>query len=92
MNRSDTVGTHKTTISTDETGTHVCYHSTRVVSFNSNTVTLRSGGYHTNTTKIRMNQASQQFGLGFSVWQKDFAWFVDWKGKVLEFADGMVLL
>jgi len=71
--------------------THVQYHATRVVSFNDRLIVLRSGGYHTNTTKTRMMQASNQFGLQFSVYQKNHDWFVTFGGKTVDFADGMTL-
>jgi hypothetical protein len=80
-----------TSIRTEEGTTHVRYHATDVVSFNADVIVLRSGGWHTNTTKNRMMQASHQFGLGFSVWQKDFAWYVDYRGHTRDFTDGMVL-
>jgi len=66
-----------TAIEQDEQGTHVRYHSTRVVTIHLNgDVTLRTGGYRTNTTKCRMNQAANQYGLGFHVYQQDFGWFI----------------
>ena len=81
-----------TSIFTDENGTtHVQYHATRVVSFDSGAIVLRSGGHHTNTTKTRMNQASNEFGLGFSVYQKNHNWYVDYNGATVDFQDGMVL-
>jgi len=80
-----------TKIRTEGKTTHVRYHSTDVVSFDDETITLRSGGWQTNTTKTRMNQASNQFSLGFSVYQKDYEWFVDFNGETLNFEDGMTL-
>ena len=87
----DQVGKVATVVFSDELGTHVLYHNTQVVSFNQNTITLRSGGYETATTKTRMNQTANQYYLGFYVFQKDFDWFVDFKGETLDFTDGMVL-
>jgi hypothetical protein len=61
----------------------VIYHHTRVVSWEPGTltgwprVTLNSGGYKTVTTKCRMVQASNQFGLKYTVFQRDGEWFVD---------------
>jgi hypothetical protein len=77
-----------TAIEHDEQGTHVRYHSTRVVSIHTNgSVTLRTGGYRTNTTKCRMNQAANQYGLGFHVYQQDFEWFVQIGDKDIAFDD-----
>ena len=80
-----------TAIYRDTEGIHVKYHSTRVVSLSvDGMVTLRSGGYRTFTTKVRMNQASNQFDLGFTVWQKNFNWFVDLPdGSTRPFVEGM---
>lgn len=58
--------------------TRVRYHQTDVVAFDADTVTLNSGGWHTATTKLRMNQAAEQFNLGYSVYQKKHQWFVRW--------------
>jgi hypothetical protein len=38
-----------------------------------------------------MNQASNQFDLGFGVYQRKNQWYVDWKGATFEFVDGMIL-
>ncbi len=87
----DTIGRRATTIRTKKERTIVRYHWTDVVSFSDKTVRLDSNGWQTPTTKNRMNQASNQFGLGFRVWQKDFVWYVDTpSGLILEFADGML--
>lgn len=63
----------------------VRFHNTDVVKFTPKTITLNTGGWETSTTKTRMNQASNQFGLGYTVTQKDFSWFVHYKGKVMKF-------
>tara|TARA_R100000306_G_C4373129_1_gene140840 strand:+ start:76 stop:369 length:294 start_codon:yes stop_codon:yes gene_type:complete len=81
-----TIGTHMTTIGRDEetNAISVRYHRTNVVQFNGSTVTLDHGEWLTQTTKRRMNQASEQFNLGFHVYQKDNVWFVSTKsGTVL---------
>jgi hypothetical protein len=84
------LGTRATNVSTREGTTYVRYHATDVVAFNQTTITLRSGGWRTQTTKNRMNQAASQFDLGFTVFQKDFDWFVDLpNGKRVDFAEGM---
>lgn len=75
----------------------VTYHQTLVVDLRDGIVTLDSGGWKTATTKARMNQASNQFGLGFSVYAKDHVWYVDMADparsfqhtKTVKFEDGM---
>ena len=58
--------------------TLVRYWGTDVVKINESkhTIQLNSGGYHTPTTKRRMNQASNQFHLGFTVFSKKGQWWV----------------
>ena len=78
MARTNRIGQHKTTVSTDNGITRVVYHVTPVVKIDweKRIVTLNTGGWSTVTTKLRMNQASNQFDLGFHVYQKDWNWFV----------------
>ena len=91
MARTNQVGRHATAVGT-ENGYHFTqYHSTKVVMWNDKEILLNSNGWHTATTKLRMNQTSNQFDLGFVVWQKDFAWYVDYKGKTFDYFDAMVL-
>jgi hypothetical protein len=76
----------------DEDGyTKVRYHSTDVVKFNSDKIILDSGGWMTSTTKTRMNQTSNQFHLGYAVYQKGGHWFVRFKGGDIPFHDNMEL-
>jgi len=86
------VGTHATTIATSNGITRITYHNTIVVSFDERRIVLDSGGWETATTKTRMNQTSNQFDLGYQVYQKDFEWFVDFKGETFDFYDGIKLL
>lgn len=44
-----------------------------------------TGGYRSRTTKLRMNQASNQFKLSFSVYQRKGDWFVDYAGTTIPF-------
>ncbi len=81
-----------TTISAGRWGqTVITYHSTQVVIFSDTHIALQSGGWRTATTKTRMNQASNQFNLGYQVIQRDFEWFVEFGDKTIPFSDGMVL-
>ena len=86
------IGTHKTTISDDGGKKTVRYHNTNVVTFDNNRVTLDTGGWTTYTTKKRMNQASQTFGIGFEVYQKDWEWFVEYKGETIEYQGDTLIL
>lgn len=72
--------------------TIVEYHRTEVVKFNRDEIVLNSRGWRTKTTKARMNQASNQFNLGFKVFQEKKVWYVDFNGDTLEFYDGITLV
>lgn len=92
MSQQQKVGTHRTTVATDASGvTRVTYHSTVVVEFDHKTIILRTCGYRTATTKTRMNQASNQFSLGYSVFQKNYEWYVTFKGQTYQFKDGITI-
>lgn len=89
MSQQHKLGTTATTVSTSDGMTRVTFYHTDVVRFNAEKIILDSGGWKTATTKTRMNQASNQFDLGFSVFQKDHEWFVEVDGKPFVFVDGM---
>lgn len=85
------LSSYKTVVFGDDDEMKVVYQSTVIVKWTYDTVTLNSGGWQTVTTKKKMNQASYQFNLGYQVYQKDFEWFVDYKGITLPFFDGIIL-
>jgi hypothetical protein len=76
MARQDQLGTTATRVYQEDGMTCVRYHATDVVKFNEHVIELDTGGWETPTTKLRMNQASNQFNLGFYVYQKDYIWHV----------------
>ena len=57
------------------------------------TLALSSCGWHTNTTKSRLNALLYEFNTGIRVFQKDFDWFVtDFTGKKkVSFYDGILV-
>lgn len=75
--------------------TEYVYHRTAVVIRNADgTIRLDSGGWRTATTLRAMNQASNQDGLGFRVFQRKGEWYVNWPpygAEPMEFSDGMTL-
>ena len=81
-----------TSIRTAHGITRVQYHRTIVVKFDANEIILDTGGWRTVTTKLRMNQASNQFDLGYQVYQHDFNWFVVFKGRTRQFVDAFMVL
>lgn len=91
MAKTDQVGQHATTIATDSDGfIVVTYHQTQVVKFNRKKIILNTGGYNTASTRLRMNQASNQYSLGFRVFQKKFKLFVEFNDYTQPF-DGRVV-
>jgi len=93
MGQTSQIGKVATTVHTNEQGqTRVVYHNTPVVSFNQKLIVLNHGGWMTHTTKARMNQASNQLGLGYCVYQKDFGWFVRFKGENIPFEERTLTL
>jgi hypothetical protein len=85
-----------TSVRSDDAAITVRYHSTDVFRYDQHPgcagmVTLRSGGWKTVTTKLRINQAFNQYGLDFGLYQARGEWFV-WhrpSGRKVAFRDGM---
>ena len=78
MAQTQTIGKTATSVRRDPDGTlRVRYHATEVVRVDPDgTIHLDTGGWKTVTTKARMNQTANQFGLGFQVRQSNYEWFV----------------
>ena len=70
----------------------VVYHNTRVVDVTPEHITLDTGGWKTVTTKLRMNQASVQFNLGYTVYQQKGQWFVSYRGATRPFDQDEIIL
>lgn len=63
-------------------GWMVCtLHETDIVKWKWDRIVLNHGGWVTNTTKRRMNQCSEDFNLGFSVYSRLGTMWVTFKGK-----------
>lgn len=85
-------GVH-TAVVNDVTGFEVIYRGTRVVSKTlDDDIVLNTGGWKTATTKTRMNQAANEFELGYQVFQKNHEWFVTWRGETLPFIGDSITL
>jgi len=91
MGQTAKLGKRATTLFTEDGFHKVIYHDTCVIKWSESEIVLDSGGWNTLTTKTRINQASNQFDLGVRVSQKDFEWFVEFKGQTLEFNDKMTI-
>lgn len=91
MPRMDKLSNYRTTIMATNGRLSIVYVSTEIVLATPETITLDSGGYQTVTTKRKMNQASNQFGLGYGVYQRTGKWYVDLRNGAegMPFVDGM---
>jgi hypothetical protein len=90
MTRMDRLSTYRTSVAVTADRLSVIYAGTMIVEKAGDTITLNSGGWETVTTKRKMNQAARQFALGYSVYQKDYRWFVMLPdGRTVPFRDGM---
>lgn len=76
MGQVHTVSRNNTTVTQRGESLVVTLHSTDVVVVDTDTITLNTNGWKSATTKARMNQASNQYGLGFAVYQDKGEWFV----------------
>ena len=97
MAQTQTIGKTATKVFTNEEGEKcVKYHNTIVfkTNFEKNLIILNSGGWRTVTTKLRINQALNQFNLDYGVFQKNYEWFVkNYKNsEVVPFLDGIELI
>ena len=67
-------------------------HNIATVEQATNAVKVSSCGWQTVTTKSRLNAILNEVKFGCSVFQKNFIWFVSFKGETTDFLDGMILL
>jgi hypothetical protein len=90
MPAMDKLSTYRTNVMVTGRRLSVVYADTLIVDADDNAITLDSNGWQTVTTKRKMNQAANQFGLGYSIWQEKGKWFVRTpQGETLPYADGM---
>jgi len=89
MGQTHTIGKHATKVTKDGQTSTVRYHYTDVVKVDWDTgiITLNTGGWETSTTKLRMNQASSEWGLGYHVYQHKHDWFVTHDGNTYNYTD-----
>jgi hypothetical protein len=80
-----------TTIRGQQGWTIVRYHETDVVKFNNDVIILNSGKHKSATTKRRMNQTSNQFNLGFVVYQAAGKWYINCNGNTVDFQDSIAI-
>ncbi len=88
---SRTIANNTTLVDLREDGIGLRLHSTYVVTFRPDgAVVLNSGGWHTVTTKDRLNRVARAHG--WSVYAKAREWFVSHRSGVeFEFEDGFTI-
>ena len=64
-------------------------HRTEIVKVFNDHIVLNSGGWQTITTKRRINECLKEWNLPFSVYQKNYNWFVDTPSGTIPFNDNM---
>ena len=71
------IGRHATTIDENHGTVKVQYHDTIVFEKTGDEVTVRTGGWVTNTTRTRINQAFNVYGVEAHAYIKDGEMLVD---------------
>ena len=93
-------GSNTTVFTEDDGGTigaesKVYLHGNHIATYNYDLkeLSLFDGGWQSNTTKSRLNALCYEFATGFSVFQKNWDWFVsDFQSKtVKDFTDGITV-
>jgi hypothetical protein len=76
-NRSDWCKSNTMVRTTVAGDTHVYLHGNLITTIRNNgDMILSSCGWHSNTTKSRLNAILKTFLSGIGVWQKDFEWYI----------------
>lgn len=68
----------------------VWLHATCIASIYADRVVINTGGWHTHTTKSRLN-AILTYYTNYYIKQKDYAWTVEGKGYSEPFVDGFAV-
>ena len=58
---------------------------------NTQALKLNTGGWHSVTTKSRLNAILQELITGASVFQRQFDWYLSYNNLTVDFNDGMIL-
>ena len=66
-------------------------HNIATVDHATNAVKLSSCGWHTPTTKSRLNAILSEVKWGCRVFQKQFDWYLRTNNQTVDFWDGMIL-
>ena len=88
-------GNSCTTFSSDLKECFIYLHGNHIATYNYalKELSLYDGGWQSNTTKSRLNALCHELATGFSVFQKNWDWFVsDFQSKTIKpFCDGLIV-
>ena len=72
----------------------IVLHRTAIAVYDHNTQALKlnTGGWHSVTTKSRLNAILSELIAGARVYQKNFNWFLNYNNQTHDFNDGMILV
>ena len=94
-NKGNWNGSNTSVLYNDSTNCSSVYlhgHQIATLDHNTNALKLNSCGYETVTTKSRLNAILEEVKYGCKVFQKNWNWFVSFRGTTTNFFDGMILL
>ena len=94
-NRTNWAGSNTTVTYNDSTNCSSVFlhgHNIATVDHSTNAVKISSCGWQTVTTKSRLNAILSEVKYGCSVFQKQWNWYVSFRGQTQDFMDGMILL
>ena len=83
-----------TQVITDNGISRVFLHGNHIATYNhvDKELALFDGGWQSNTTKSRLNSLCYEFATGFSIFQKNWDWFIsDFKNVKKEFVDNTIV-
>ena len=72
----------------------VVLHRTAIAVYDHNTQALKlnTGGWHSVTTKSRLNAILSELIAGARVYQKAFDWYLSYNNQTVDFWDNMILV
>jgi hypothetical protein len=91
MPQMSKVSKNNTCVGRDGKKITITLHNTQVVSFDDKKIILDHGGWVTTTTAARMNQASNEFNLGYYVSRKAGEMYVTFNGLKHQFSPRIIL-
>lgn len=95
MSQTQRISKNNTNILIDGENSLVTLHKTIIVKVSPKEITLNSGGWLTATTRTRMNQVANEWGLNYHVSQVRGKWYVTAEiagiKQCSDFFDGMTI-